>query len=60
MNFMNFKPNINSIFSSICERTQFGREYEVVAKTMLDSHKAEQPANHWILVTDLESDANDE
>ena len=25
----------------------FGREHEVVAKTTVDSHKAETPANHW-------------
>ena len=40
-------------------RTQFGLEFEVVAKTKLDSHKAEQAVNHWMLVTDSEDGAND-
>jgi len=31
-------------------RTPFGREYEVTATTKLDSHKAEEPANHFALV----------
>jgi len=31
-------------------RTAFGREHEVAANTFLDSHKAEEPVNHWILV----------
>eukprot|EP00117_Sycon_ciliatum_P023335 scpid70612/ scgid19866/ Uncharacterized protein C15orf26 homolog len=30
-------------------KTMFGREHEVVAKTILDSHKAETPANHFSL-----------
>lgn len=29
----------------------YGQEYEVVAHTFLDSHKAEQDNNHWILCT---------
>ena len=32
-------------------RTAFGREYEVVAYTDLDSHKAEKDVNHWLLKT---------
>eukprot|EP00794_Sanderia_malayensis_P009587 gene9587-10574_t len=32
-------------------RTSFGRELEVTANTSLDSHNAEKPINHWILVT---------
>ncbi|XP_046891033.1 cilia- and flagella-associated protein 161 isoform X2 [Hypomesus transpacificus] len=31
--------------------TPYGREYEVVAQTFLDSHKAERDVNHWLLVT---------
>ncbi|XP_029993382.1 cilia- and flagella-associated protein 161 [Sphaeramia orbicularis] len=31
--------------------TTFGKEYEVTARTFLDSHKAEQDSNHWILCT---------
>ncbi|XP_037539591.1 cilia- and flagella-associated protein 161 [Nematolebias whitei] len=29
----------------------YGKEYEVTAQTFLDSHKAEQDNNHWILCT---------
>ncbi|XP_060035592.1 cilia- and flagella-associated protein 161 isoform X2 [Erinaceus europaeus] len=32
-------------------RTYFGREAEVAAHTHLDSHRVEQPQNHWLLVT---------
>jgi hypothetical protein len=32
-------------------RTPFGWENEVVANTFLDSHKAEKPENHWMLMT---------
>lgn len=32
-------------------RTPFGKEYELTAHTFLDSHKAEQDNNHWLLVT---------
>ncbi|KAI1889712.1 hypothetical protein AGOR_G00165770 [Albula goreensis] len=31
--------------------TSYGKEYEVVAHTCLDSHKAECDANHWLFVT---------
>ncbi|XP_026220552.1 cilia- and flagella-associated protein 161 [Anabas testudineus] len=31
--------------------TTYGKEYEVTAHTFLDSHKAEQDHNHWILCT---------
>ncbi|XP_062060831.1 cilia- and flagella-associated protein 161 [Lepus europaeus] len=31
--------------------TYFGKEAEVVAHTYLDSHRAEKPKNHWMLVT---------
>jgi len=31
--------------------TPFGREYEVVAYTKLDSHNSEVDQNHWVLVT---------
>ncbi|CAK8676896.1 cilia- and flagella-associated protein 161-like isoform X1 [Clavelina lepadiformis] len=37
-------------------RTPFGREYEVSAHTVLDSHKAEKDNNHWVLVTGNPSD----
>ncbi|XP_031243081.1 cilia- and flagella-associated protein 161 [Mastomys coucha] len=32
-------------------RTYFGKEVEVAAHTHMDSHKAEKPKNHWMLVT---------
>lgn len=32
-------------------RTPFGREFEVAAKTEVDSHKAETPCNHWVFRT---------
>ncbi|XP_008281731.1 cilia- and flagella-associated protein 161 [Stegastes partitus] len=31
--------------------TMYGKEYEVTAHTFLDSHKAEQENNHWVLCT---------
>ncbi|CAL8324821.1 cilia- and flagella-associated protein 161 [Gadus morhua] len=31
--------------------TAFGREYEVTAHTFLDSHKAENDNNHWLIAT---------
>ncbi|XP_029010541.1 cilia- and flagella-associated protein 161 [Betta splendens] len=31
--------------------TTYGKEYEVTAHTFLDSHKAEQDTNHWMLCT---------
>lgn len=36
---------------TVSVRTPYGREYEVVAQTFLDSHKAERDVNHWLLVT---------
>lgn len=30
-------------------RTLFGNEYEVTAQTFLDSHKAEEVQNHWLV-----------
>ncbi|CAH3109679.1 unnamed protein product [Porites lobata] len=38
-------------------RTPFGRECEVVAKTEVDSHKAETPSNHWVFLTREVKDA---
>ncbi|XP_060116067.1 cilia- and flagella-associated protein 161 isoform X2 [Heteronotia binoei] len=37
-------------------RTYFGKEYEVVCHTYLDSHKAEEDKNYWIVVTGNPSD----
>ena len=34
-----------------CLRTPFGCEYEIVAYTDLDSHRAEKDVNHWIVQT---------
>ncbi|XP_065059945.1 cilia- and flagella-associated protein 161-like [Rhopilema esculentum] len=31
-------------------RTPFGRDYEVTANTKLNSHKAEEASNHWVIV----------
>uniref|UniRef100_A0A3P8T9G8 Cilia and flagella associated protein 161 n=1 Tax=Amphiprion percula TaxID=161767 RepID=A0A3P8T9G8_AMPPE len=31
--------------------SMYGKEYEVTAHTFLDSHKAEQENNHWVLCT---------
>lgn len=38
-------------------RTPFGREFEVAAKTEVDSHKAETPCNHWVFRTRKVQDA---
>lgn len=38
-------------------RTPFGREFEVAAKTEVDSHKAEKPSNHWVFRTREVQDA---
>ncbi|KAK3733262.1 hypothetical protein QZH41_011107 [Actinostola sp. cb2023] len=36
-------------------RTPFGRELEVVSHSLFDSHRAEKPANHWVvLMRDVE------
>ncbi|KFV09711.1 Uncharacterized protein C15orf26, partial [Pterocles gutturalis] len=32
-------------------RSYFGKEYEVICHTYLDSHKAEEDKNHWVIVT---------
>ncbi|XP_048337656.1 cilia- and flagella-associated protein 161 isoform X3 [Sphaerodactylus townsendi] len=39
-------------------RTYFGKEYEVVCNTYLDSHKAEEDKNYWIMVTGNPSDGS--
>ena len=38
-------------------RTPFGREFEIAAKTEVDSHKAETPCNHWVFRTREVQDA---
>ena len=38
-------------------RTPFGREFEIAAKTEVDSHKAETPSNHWVFRTREVQDA---
>lgn len=41
-----------AVFKHLCPcRTPYGKEYEVTAHTFLDSHKAEQDGNHWIVCT---------
>ncbi|XP_064312346.1 cilia- and flagella-associated protein 161 isoform X1 [Phalacrocorax carbo] len=37
-------------------RSYFGKEYEVVCHTYLDSHKAEEDKNYWVIVTGNPSD----
>ncbi|KAM9374928.1 cilia- and flagella-associated protein 161 [Phaethornis superciliosus] len=37
-------------------RSYFGKEHEVICHTFLDSHKAEEDKNHWIIVTGNPSD----
>lgn len=44
-------------FASCFIRTPFGREFEVAAKTEVDSHKAETPCNHWVFRTREVQDA---
>ncbi|XP_072167592.1 cilia- and flagella-associated protein 161-like [Diadema setosum] len=39
------------VLSNMTVRTPFGREYEVVAYTDLDSHRAEKDVNHWLIKT---------
>lgn len=40
------------VFKHLCPcRTTYGKEFEVTAHTFLDSHKAEQDENHWIMCT---------
>lgn len=49
-------PTISDL-TLIYFRTPFGRECEVVAKTEVDSHKAETPSNHWVFLTREVKDA---
>lgn len=49
-------PTISDL-TLIYFRTPFGRECEVVAKTEVDSHKAEMPSNHWVFLTREVKDA---
>nr|XP_009489369.1 PREDICTED: uncharacterized protein C15orf26 homolog [Pelecanus crispus] len=37
-------------------RSYFGKEYEVICHTYLDSHKAEEDKNYWVIVTGNPSD----
>lgn len=39
------------VMSNMSVRTPFGREYEIVAYTNLDSHRAEKDDNHWLIKT---------
>ncbi|XP_073217583.1 cilia- and flagella-associated protein 161 isoform X2 [Lepidochelys kempii] len=39
-----------------CLRSYFGKEYEVICHTYLDSHKAEEDKNYWLIVTANPSD----
>lgn len=39
------------VVSNATVRTAFGREYEIIAHTDLDSHRAETDVNHWIIQT---------
>lgn len=39
-------------------RTYFGKEYEVNCHTYLDTHRAEEDKNYWIMVTGNASDAS--
>ncbi|KFO99459.1 Uncharacterized protein C15orf26, partial [Calypte anna] len=39
-------------------RSYFGREHEVICHTYLDSHKAEEDKNYWLIVTGNPSDEN--
>ncbi|XP_072038103.1 cilia- and flagella-associated protein 161-like [Amphiura filiformis] len=39
------------VLSDCMVKTAFGKEYEVVAYTDLDSHKAEKDVNHWLIKT---------
>ena len=36
--------------------TAFGREYEVSGCTQLDSHKAEEDVNHWMMQMSVPGD----
>ena len=48
---------LTNFFASCSIRTPFGREFEVAAKTEVDSHKAETPCNHWVFKTREVQDA---
>ncbi|NWH61423.1 CF161 protein, partial [Geococcyx californianus] len=37
-------------------RSYFGKEHEVICHTYLDSHKAEEDKNYWLIVTGNPSD----
>ncbi|NWH74743.1 CF161 protein, partial [Piaya cayana] len=37
-------------------RSYFGKEHEVICHTYLDSHKAEEDKNYWVIVTGNPSD----
>ncbi|KFQ36245.1 Uncharacterized protein C15orf26, partial [Mesitornis unicolor] len=39
-------------------RSYFGKEYEVVCHTYLDSHRAEEDKNYWVIVTANPSNEN--
>nr|XP_009679885.1 PREDICTED: uncharacterized protein C15orf26 homolog [Struthio camelus australis] len=41
---------------NFCIRSYFGMEYEVVCHTYLNSHKAEEDKNYWVIVTGNPSD----
>eukprot|EP00731_Ephydatia_muelleri_P016538 Em0009g962a len=44
-----------AVHTDFCPRTPYGREYELTACTKYDIHKAEDPINHFMIVTgDLE------
>ncbi|KFP44835.1 Uncharacterized protein C15orf26, partial [Chlamydotis macqueenii] len=36
---------------NFCTRSYFGREYEVICHTYLDSHKVEEDKNYWEIIT---------
>ncbi|EDO42146.1 predicted protein [Nematostella vectensis] len=56
--FNHCKTNQNlACMSEFSFRTPFGREMEVAAHTSLDSHRAETPANHWVILTRTVEDA---
>ena len=55
--FMDWKPLLLTLFY-LCFRTPFGKEFEVTAHTVLDSHRAETDVNHWQIVMNEPGDAN--
>lgn len=48
--FLAVQSGVESLVFKPCSTT-YGKEYEVTAHTFLDSHKAEQDENHWIMCT---------